>query len=269
MNPRALLAVNVRAHKDAQIFSMEGGKVTTAHRTSESDALLNRDSITRRTSAIVPWGMVLILTFFNFATLLVEQVHDLAFGVVASVASVAGQAISSAVLERSPTKAKARAVDGATKRLQVERADLLNRNKVVQAEAEALRASKAALAKEHNELMTVTARRASAVKAVATRTTTVLATRTAEAVATLPARAAPYVGVAALIAFTGVELKADCEVARALAELNAEHGNAPIDISQVCAAIDRVPSAGQTWNSVKAGADAALRKTYEALERIW
>lgn len=199
--------------------------------------------------------MVLILAFFNFATLLVERVHDLAFGVVASVASVAGQAIASAVLERSPTKAKARAVDGATKRLQ--------------AEAESLRASKAALAKEHDALKAVTARRASAVKAVATRTTTVLATRSAEAVATLPARAAPYVGIAALIAFTGVELKADCEVARALAQLNTEHGNAPIDTGQVCAAIDKIPSAGQTWNSVKAGADSALRKTYETLERLW
>lgn len=215
---------------------------------------------------IVSWILIFILTVSNLATLLSERVHAAAFGVLASVAAVAGQVATEAILARSPTKAKARAVEGATRQIQSERADLLTRNNALRAETEAVKASKAALVQERNALLTVAAKRAAAVRAVAARTSTILATRSAEAISTLPVRAAPYVGIGALVGFTTYELKADCDVAQALAALNDEHGNAPIDTGQVCAAIERVPSPRQTWDKVKARANSAMRTTYAAIE---
>jgi uncharacterized membrane protein len=61
-------------------------------------------------------------------------------------------------------------------------------------------------------------------------------------------------------------LKADCELARALAELNAEHENDPVDTGTICKAVEKVPSPQQAWSTVKAQASTGLRTTYDALE---
>lgn len=232
----------------------------------DGDRLTNPRVGSNRVTLIVSLVLVFLLTLSNVATLLSERVHDAAFGILASVLGVAGQVAAESILARSPTKAKARAVDVATRQIQFERADLLRKNNVLRAETEAVKVGKAALVQERNGLLSVAAKRAATVRAVAARTSTILATRAAEAVSTLPVRAAPYVGIGALVGFTTYELKMDCDVARALAELNAEHGNAPIDTGQVCTAIDRVPSPRQTWDKVIAEANSALSTTYTAIE---
>jgi len=242
----------------------------------------------------VPWLLVCLLGVSNISSLLSERFHNAAFGVLSGVLGVAGPTIADAMLTRSPTKAKARAVDSATKQLQgeradlfhknrslhaenetarasvrqlqSERADLLNKNRALHAESESVRASKAALAKEHEALQAVSAKRAKAVRAIATRTSSVLAARSVEALSTLPVRAAPYVGVTALVAFTSMELSSDCELAKALANLNAEHGNEPVDPGPVCKAVASVPSPSQAWNSVKARSSATLASSYDLLE---
>jgi hypothetical protein len=247
---------------------LEEDQVTTIGKTLQRDALPNRTSVIPRASAAVPWILVLIFALSNIAILLFERVHDAAFDVVAAVVSVAGPGIANAMLARSATNAKTRAVEGSTKQLQAERAGLLTKNMALHAEVEAVKASKAALSKEHDALRATAAKRASAVNAMATRTSAVLATRSAEAVASLPVRAAPYVGIAALVSFTAVELKSDCNVAKALAELNVLHGNAPVDTGQVCAAISKVPSPQHAWDNVKTQAGTALRTAYDALESL-
>jgi hypothetical protein len=198
-----------------------------------------------RARVIAPWALAILLAVSNMATLLSDRMHNYAYNALATVAALAGQGAADALLAHSPTRARSRAVDNATRQLQ---------------------ARNASLAQEHDALRTLTARRASALKAVTTRTLTVLSTRSADALATLPMRAAPYVGIVALVGFTSVELKADCELARALAELNAEHENDPVDTGTVCKAVDQVPSPEQAWSTTKAQASTALRNIYDALE---
>ena len=219
-----------------------------------------------RLCIFTPWILAGSLLISNIATLLSDRIHNAAYNIVATIASTAGHIVADAVLSRSPTRAKANAVNIETRRLQTASLELEAKNRALQREKEIVTASKVALAKEHDALRVVTAKRASAVKAMASRTTSVLASRSAEAISTLPVRAAPYVGIAALIAFTTWELKADCNLARALAELNADHGNDPIDTGKVCGAVDSVPTPQQAWAGVKSHSSTALKATYEGLE---
>lgn len=223
--------------------------------------------------AISGWMLAGVLLACNVATLISEAIHETAFSALASVVGFAGKAAADAVLTRSPVQAKARATEKATRLLQAQHAELQAKHSKVVAEHEAAKASRAALAKEHDALRAVTAKRASAVKAFATRTTVTLSSRAASAITTLPASAAPYVGIAALVGFTTMELKSDCELARALVELNGQHGNEPVDPDPVCRAIEMVPSPQQAWAAVKLQASSTLRSAYDALEhganRAW
>ena len=217
--------------------------------------------------SFVPWVLTGLLLISNVATVLSDSVHRAAYQIVDTIASIAGQNVADAVLARSPTIAKAKAVNIETRRLQTETAKLNAKNRALQRDKELVTASKAALSKQHDALRSVVARRASAVKAMASRTTTVLASRSAQAVSTLPIRAAPYVGIAALVTFTTLELKADCDLAKTLAALNADHGNEPIDTGKVCGAVDSVPTPQQAWVGVKSHANTSLKATYEVLEQ--
>ena len=214
----------------------------------------------------MPWALVFLLALVNLTTLLSDRIHDAAFSGVASVAAMAGPAIAETVVAHSPKMAKRRAVDATAQKFEAERAALHTKNRAVQAETAGLKVAKAALAKEHDALRALTSKRAAAVRALATRTTTVLAARSADAIATLPVRAAPYVGLAALVGFTSLELQADCELAQALAALNAEHGNDPVDAGPICNAVGKVPSPQQVWSAARIRAGTALQGFYESLE---
>ncbi|MBT9160602.1 MAG: hypothetical protein DDT26_01889 [Dehalococcoidia bacterium] len=215
---------------------------------------------------LAPWLLACLLLASNLATLVSEKAHAIAFNALAVVASLAGDVVAGAVLNRSPTKTRARAIGEATLQVTRERDELQTRYQAVSKENEAVKASRAALAKEHEVLRATATKRASAVKSLATRSTTILATRSAEAVSSLPLRAAPYIGIGALIAFTTIELRADCDLAKELAALNADHGNEPVDTGEVCRAVERVPSREQAWKLIKDGAGSAWRGTYDALE---
>ena len=104
--------------------------------------------------------------------------------------------------------------------------------------------------------------------AVSVRSATTLATRASDAIKTLPVRAAPYVGIAAAVSFTVLDLKADCDLALALAHLNQEHGNEPVDTGGICKAPDQVPSPQQAWVAIRDGSGNAWRATYAAIEGI-
>lgn len=246
-----------------------------ATRENLSNAAPCRDCPARpsRVTAMSGWMLAGVLLACNVATLISEAIHETAFSALASVVGFAGKAAAEAVLSRSPVQAKVRAAEKATRLMQAQNAELQARHSKMLAEHEATKASRAALVKEHDALRAVTAKRASAVKAFATRTTVTLSSRAASAITTFPARAAPYVGIAALVGFTTVELKSDCELARALVELNAQHGNDSIDTDPVCRAIEMVPSPQQAWAAVKLQASSTLRSTYDALEhganRAW
>ena len=135
---------------------------------------------------VMPWALVFLLALVNLTTLLSDRIHDAAFSGVASVAAMAGPAIAETVVAHSPTMAKRRAVDGAAQKFEAERVALHTKNRALQAETEGLKVAKAALAKEHDALRALMSKRAAAVRALATRTTTVLEARSAEVIATLP-----------------------------------------------------------------------------------
>jgi hypothetical protein len=227
---------------------------------------LSHPSGRRNLLLLAPWLLACLLFTSNLATLVNEKAHAFAFNALAVVASIAGDVVAGSVLHQSPTKTRARAIGEATLQVTRERDELQTRYQAVSKEHEAVKASRAALAKEHEVLRATAAKRASAVKSLATRSTTVLATRSTDAVSSLPLRAAPYIGIGALITFTTIELKADCALAKELAALNADHGNEPIDTGEVCRAVERVPSREQAWKLVRDSAGSAWRGTYEALE---
>lgn len=233
-----------------------------------------------RLSAAAPWCLVVVLLISNAATVLSEQFHANAYDVVTAIASIAGRGVVQTLAASSPSQAKARAVELQTRRLRAESAELSSRSRNLERELNGLRTShsallkehetvktsRAALMKQHEALRAVSAKRASAVRAISKRTTAVLAARASEAVSSLPVRAAPYVGIAALLGFTTWEIKTDCDIAKAIAELNSEYGNEPVDTGKVCGAIDSVPSPQQAWNGVKSNSSAALKTSFEALE---
>ena len=216
--------------------------------------------------SFAPWLLTGLLLISNVAIVLNERIHGAAYDIVATIASIAGQVVADSVLSHSPTRAKAKVVNLETRRLQTEKVELIAKNRALQREHEIVLAGKAALAKEHEAMRAVAAKRATAVKAIVNRTTYVLTSRSAEAVSTLPVRAVPYVGIAALVTFTTWELKANCDLAKALAELNAEHGNESIDTGKVCSAVDRVPTPQQAWNEVKSQSSGALKATFDGVE---
>lgn len=122
------------------------------------------------------------------------------------------------------------------------------------------------LIKENEELRATSERRAAAISVIAIEVTDILEKNARNVLATLGARLVPYVGIPVQISLTTIELKEDCDLATSLAELNAEHGNAPIDTEVICKAADMVPSPRQAWDQVKAQGNSALKTAYGALE---
>lgn len=242
--------------------------ISTPAPTASEPAPTARRQGRRAWLTLAPWLLAALLLVSQVATVVSERAHAAAYGVVATVLSMAGRAVADAVLAHSPTKARTHAVEAATRRLQAERVALETTMRTIQRDRDAVVAGKAALTREHAALQAAAARRAAAVRALANRTASVLAARSAEAVSTLPVRAAPYLGLVALVAFTTQELKSDCDLAKALASLNAEHGNAAVDTGAVCAAVDRVPTPQQAWSSVKVGSGMAWRAAYDSIEAV-
>jgi hypothetical protein len=138
----------------------------------------------------------------------------------------------------------------------------------LQADVDAVKSSKAALGRDHDALKATTARRAAAVRDLSARTVTTLAGRAKDAIKTLPVRAAPYVGIAAAVSFTALDLKADCDLAKTIAQLSQEHGNAPVDTGEICKAADQVPSPQQAWSAIREGSGAAWLATSVAIEKL-
>jgi len=204
----------------------------------------------------------------NIATVVSSRAHNLAFDSVAAVASVVGENWAQRLLAQSPVKVASGTFERAITQLQGERNELHARNRALQAENEAIKTARATLAKEHEVLKVMTAKRAAAVKALTTRTYVILGHRSTEALATLPVRAAPYLGIAALVGFTAVELRSDCELARSLAALSVEHGNEALDTGQICQAMDKLPTPDSVWQTVKGQASTSLHIAYSTLERV-
>ena len=240
---------------------------STSDATSDSSTLVRGSAFRTRLAIFIPWMLVAVLVISNGTTLLSERVHAAAYGLVASVVQLAGAAAAYSMLSRSPAQTRARAVDRATRDLKTQNANYEARHRVLQADHTKLQNSKATLQKEHESLRTLTNERAAAVRNITTRTTVKLAARSAEAVASLPVRAVPYVGIAALVAFTAWEVTTDCELAHSLSDLAAEHENGLVDTDAVCKFVGEVPSADQAWSTVKSQANAMVKGAYTVIER--
>lgn len=216
---------------------------------------------------------MLSLIASNVATILSDQVHQKAFGLVERVVSLADETVASALLSRSTTQVRREDAERAALSLRVERdairaeRDLaLSRHRALEIENEKVKRAAAAAKAERDAVKALAAKRAATVQKIARNTTTRLAARSAESVTSLPLRAAPYVGIAVLLTTTGLELQADCDLAKSLADLNAEHANEPIDVGSICRRVNSVPTREQLWKDVKARASASQRVFYETLQ---
>lgn len=210
---------------------------------------------------------MVLLIISNGATLLDERVHLAAYSVLADVAGIAGNTVSQSVLKRSPTYVKAREVERATKALRLQHGELSAKHNSLTFEYGKLQASRNAIAKDLDIQKAASVGRAAAVKNLSMKTASKLAARASKAISSLPLRAVPYAGIAALVAYTAVEMKEDCDLVRSLDALNTEHNNAPIDTSPICSLSDKVPSVDDTWNQVKSQANGLLKNAYGMIER--
>jgi len=132
-----------------------------------------------------------------------------------------------------------------------------------------LRDRQAALETERNALKAMSARRAKAVKNVADRITGKLAVNAGGLIAEMPVRAAPYVGVFALVTGTALEIRSDCELARTLNGLVLEHQEAPLDTHAVCQYADRIPAPDQVWTAVKKQSGSMAASVYQTIETFY
>lgn len=250
----------------------------------------------RRPTAIVPWVVVAVLLLTNIVALLDGRVHSAAqafFGPaismmfgdptglfpddrrlgrsgrdVQSAESLArqnatlikrGRQLESAItrLERENSEVKARkaATDGQLVKVQLQHATLRNAHSALEAERSALK----------NTLEM----RGKAVKTVADRVSRKLAVQAGGLIAELPVRAAPYVGVLAIITGATLDIQSDCELARTLNGLVLEHQQAPLDTHAVCRYTDRIPSPEQLWTTVKKRSGTLAAPLLEAVEKLY
>ena len=216
---------------------------------------------------VLPWLLVILLLVFNGTTVLNERVNNAAYGVIAAIVGILGESVSQDILSRSPAYIRTKAVGRATVELRARNTELSAKHIALETEHTRLQANRVALAKEYDALRTSSMKRAVAVNNLAVRATTKLAVRTAEAVTSLPIRAVPYLGIAALVTFTTLEVNADCELARSLADLNVQHGNDPIDVGKICSYVGKVPSVDDAWNQAKSQASGVVKGAYGIIER--
>ncbi|WP_141831570.1 hypothetical protein [Herbaspirillum sp. SJZ107] len=144
-----------------------------------------------------------------------------------------------------------------------------NHLRTLQAEHTGLREKHIALEKDRDALKAISVRRAKVVKTVADRISRNLAVHAGELITELPLRAAPYVGVATLVAGTAVDIKSDCELSRTLNDLVVEHQEAPLDTHAVCQYADKIPTATQVWTMAKSQADKLTVPVYQVVERLY
>lgn len=220
-----------------------------------------------RIYVVFPWILVVFLLILNGATVIDERVHLAAYGVIADMVGFAGNTVSQAVLRRSPTTVQARVVERATKELKLKNVELSARYSSLVIENGKLQTSKITLTKERDNLRALSARRAADVKNLSIRTASKLAARASKTITSMPMRAVPYAGIAALVTFTAIEMKEDCDLVRSLDVLNKDHENEPIDTNLICSYADKVPTMNDTWNQVKSKANGFLKNAYGVIER--
>ena len=164
-----------------------------------------------RLGFIPRWMLIASLMASNVATLVSDQFHQIAFGLVQRVVSMAGDIASDAMLARSPMRVRRAEVERVARTLRAERdairaeRDLVvSRHRALQVEHETLKTTAATATRERDEVRAQATKRKAAVKTVVQGATRKIALRSAESLATFPARAVPYVGAAVLVAVTGL-----------------------------------------------------------------
>lgn len=247
----------------------------------------------RRAIAILPWAVVAVLVFTNIAALLSERARSAALDILApAVKAVSADAAGlfpgqgdrgrpEDVLQAATGMAGqdamlVRELESTVARLRLENSDVKARKADAEERLVKLQAEHAGLQKRHVVLETerdalkdMSVRRAKAVKTVANRISGKLAVHAGELIAELPVRAAPYVGVFALVTGTAYDIRSDCELARTLNGLVLEHQEAPLDTHAVCQYTDRIPGATQVWATVKKRSGSVTASVYQTVENLY
>lgn len=195
----------------------------------------------------------------NVMTLVSDTFHKAAYGALTTVASMAGDAVLSRLMARSPTAVVERRVADSTRQLRKDMLDLDVRHRDLETKHRALQTL-------HTSLEVKSAKRSAAMKKFSLRTFRQVALNKERKIASLPARAVPYLGIAALVAVTGYELYSDCEMLKEINELSRENELGEADTTSVCGF--KVPSSEDLWRQVRNGSNSTLGAIYERLPAL-
>jgi len=85
----------------------------------------------------------------------------------------------------------------------------------------------------------------------------------------MPVRAAPYVGVFALVTGTAFDIRSDCKLSRKLNGPVLAHQDAPLETHAVCRHAELIPAAGKAWDMMKKQSGTMAAPVYQAVERCY
>jgi hypothetical protein len=195
----------------------------------------------------------------NLMTLVSDSFHKAAYGALTSLVSMAGEAFLSRLIASSPTAVVERKLEDSTRQLKRELGVLDTRNRDLEMKHRALQT-------QHATLKAKSAKRSAAMKKFSIRTFQRVTINKERKLASLPARAVPYVGIAAIVAMTGYELYSDCEMLKEMNELSKENELDEADAASVCGF--KVPTKDELWRQVKSSSNSTLSAIYERLPAL-
>jgi hypothetical protein len=206
------------------------------------------------------------LIALNVATVVNSTVHDVLFGAVSRIASIAGKEIAGRALASSPTARQVRAVDTATKDLRTkgefQNAKLLK----LDADHKQLQAKHSDLGKQHKASIEAKQVQVSKTKQMASNIKARLAKNVARNTGALTAEAIPGLGLAAAVAVTALDIYDACENLKEINGVVISAGGKPEDTNLVCGV--RTPGVAEVLSAVSSGGEqawASIRSEVSAL----
>lgn len=247
----------------------------------------------RLLTLVLPWTLVLLLVTTNAMTLLNQQMYSAGRSRVELVAATVRGQVSQYGLWRSPAPrpsatreddleglrkqntlyaTRQKSLELAMTTLQRQNTEIKgqqgqaeDRFRKLQSQHTHVQEENRRLEHDREALKKASLKRAGAVRNIASRITRRMALRAGAAASELPIRAAPYIGIGALVTATALDIKSDCELAGVLNGLVLEHDEPPLDTNAVCQYADKIPAPAQLWGVVESRANTLLKPLYKAI----
>ena len=199
----------------------------------------------------------LILT--NLASVTSTLVHDAIYGVVSSIANIAGPEAAKRILGSSPTVRQGQTIEAKTKDLQRSREAQLAQLKKLDAEHRQLQAAHTELGRRHQQAIEARRAQTGRVKQMASSIKTRIARNVVRNTEALPAKVLPAVGISVTVGLTAWDLYDACQTMKDVNKVLLEDGQPAEDSSAICGMA--TPSSSQVLASLRSGWRASVNKT--------